>query len=185
MPKRTDISSIPPSPPSGGEGKLRVAKQGEGGRVGGWLRVLNGSRGRFGASSRSLRFALPPSPWRRFAPPVPLPLKGARYVESFAQNSDALAINAVPLLLKRSNSQTYNKKHSNRADNFAARDSICDAFNEVPARPSDNGKKYRNDEIYDHFSSDRVCFDPFSKFLTSDFAIRHLEPVSSRNLKNN
>lgn len=31
MPKRTDISSIPPSPPSGGEGKLRVAKQGEGG----------------------------------------------------------------------------------------------------------------------------------------------------------
>ena len=30
MPKRTDISSIPPSPPSGGEGKLRGAKQGEG-----------------------------------------------------------------------------------------------------------------------------------------------------------
>jgi len=31
MPKRTDIKSIPPSPPLGGEGKLRVAKQGEGG----------------------------------------------------------------------------------------------------------------------------------------------------------
>ena len=31
MPKRTDISSIPPSPPLGGEGKLRAAKQGEGG----------------------------------------------------------------------------------------------------------------------------------------------------------
>jgi hypothetical protein len=31
MPKRTDIKSIPPSPPSGGEGKLRGAKQGEGG----------------------------------------------------------------------------------------------------------------------------------------------------------
>jgi hypothetical protein len=30
MPKRTDIKSIPPSPPLGGEGKLRVAKQGEG-----------------------------------------------------------------------------------------------------------------------------------------------------------
>lgn len=30
MPKRTDITSIPPSPPLGGEGKLRVAKQGEG-----------------------------------------------------------------------------------------------------------------------------------------------------------
>jgi hypothetical protein len=30
MPKRTDISSIPPSPPLGGEGKLRIAKQGEG-----------------------------------------------------------------------------------------------------------------------------------------------------------
>ena len=30
MPKRNDINSIPPSPPSGGEGKLRVAKQGEG-----------------------------------------------------------------------------------------------------------------------------------------------------------
>jgi hypothetical protein len=30
MPKRTDINSIPPSPPLGGEGKLRVAKQGEG-----------------------------------------------------------------------------------------------------------------------------------------------------------
>lgn len=31
MPNRTDIKSIPPSPPLGGEGKLRVAKQGEGG----------------------------------------------------------------------------------------------------------------------------------------------------------
>ena len=31
MPKSTDISSILPSPPSGGEGKLRGAKQGEGG----------------------------------------------------------------------------------------------------------------------------------------------------------
>lgn len=31
MPKRTDISFILPSPLSGGEGKLRVAKQGEGG----------------------------------------------------------------------------------------------------------------------------------------------------------
>lgn len=31
MSKRTDITSIPPSPPLGGEGKLRVAKQGEGG----------------------------------------------------------------------------------------------------------------------------------------------------------
>lgn len=31
MPKRTDITSIPPSPPLGGEGKLRAAKQGEGG----------------------------------------------------------------------------------------------------------------------------------------------------------
>ena len=30
MPKRADITSIPPSPPLGGEGKLRVAKQGEG-----------------------------------------------------------------------------------------------------------------------------------------------------------
>ena len=30
MPKRTDITSIPPSPPLGGEGKLRAAKQGEG-----------------------------------------------------------------------------------------------------------------------------------------------------------
>lgn len=31
MPKRIDLSFILPSPPSGGEGKLRVAKQGEGG----------------------------------------------------------------------------------------------------------------------------------------------------------
>lgn len=31
MPKRADTPSIFPSPPSGGEGKLRVAKQGEGG----------------------------------------------------------------------------------------------------------------------------------------------------------
>ena len=31
MPKRTYIPAIPPSPPLGGEGKLRVAKQGEGG----------------------------------------------------------------------------------------------------------------------------------------------------------
>ncbi len=31
MPKRADITSIPPSPPLGGEGKLRAAKQGEGG----------------------------------------------------------------------------------------------------------------------------------------------------------
>lgn len=30
MPKRTYIPAIPPSPPLGGEGKLRVAKQGEG-----------------------------------------------------------------------------------------------------------------------------------------------------------
>jgi len=30
MPKRTDITSIPLSPPLGGEGKLRAAKQGEG-----------------------------------------------------------------------------------------------------------------------------------------------------------
>jgi hypothetical protein len=31
MPKRTDIKPIPPSPPLGGEGKLRETKQGEGG----------------------------------------------------------------------------------------------------------------------------------------------------------
>lgn len=62
MPRRTDISSIliigagcPPSPPSGGEGR------GEGG-------VGDGSGAR----------RTPPSPYRRFAPAFPLPLKGAR-----------------------------------------------------------------------------------------------------------
>jgi hypothetical protein len=36
MLKRTGIKSIPPSPPLGGEGKLRVAKQGEGGVTSRW-----------------------------------------------------------------------------------------------------------------------------------------------------
>jgi len=52
-----------PSPPSGGEGPLRSAKQGAGG-------VFNWS------TLRLLRFALAPSPCRFAA--VPLPLKGAR-----------------------------------------------------------------------------------------------------------
>jgi hypothetical protein len=52
-----------PSPPSGGEGPLRSAKQGAGGVV-------------LIPKSRSLRFALAPAPCRFAA--VPLPLKGAR-----------------------------------------------------------------------------------------------------------
>ena len=52
-----------PSPPSGGEGPLRSAKQGAGG-----VGLI--------PKARSLRFALAPSPCRFAA--VPLPLKGAR-----------------------------------------------------------------------------------------------------------
>lgn len=56
MPKGPNIQSLPPSPPLGAEGKLRVAKQGEG-----------------GVYSKGSVFTPP-------APPTPLPLKGVRGV---------------------------------------------------------------------------------------------------------
>ena len=106
-----------------------------------------------------------------------------RNVESFAQNSGVLTVNAATLLLERSNSQQNNNKHSNRADDFTVRDSIRDAFDEMPAYPSYKRKEYQSDDIQDSFSSDRVCFDPFRKFLTSDFAICHFKSVNFRSLK--
>ncbi len=110
------VGSTPPSPPSGGEGRAASAAKGEGGRGVARMELMDISSRQFEHVSRSLRFALSPSP------PAPLPLKGARG----ANGSETLTPVSAPILAQRDQDHSgdafgvFENVAVGEADNFIA-----------------------------------------------------------------
>ena len=105
------------------------------------------------------------------------------YFEHFAKNRATSIIEAVLLLMHRSNPQAYDKQQSNSTGDFTVVDALRNALKEIPAYQSDKCEKHSGEKVFYYFAFVGILLNPFGKFLTSDFAICHFDIASSESLK--